>query len=185
MSRLHPRHAEMADDIRATHAVRLGFRQIAGFAEVDGLAIERCRGAGFDSIRDLWLRSGLTPSVLERLATADAFRSLGLDRREALWAVRALRRAGDKDDLPLFAHAAMPAREPDVALPPMRMGEQVVEDYRRLHLSLKAHPVSFLRRELDRRGILPHESSPRRRRAAASPSRASCWCGSGRAAPTG
>ena len=68
-----------------------------------------------------------------------------------------MRRAGDKDDLPLFAHAAMPAREPDVALPPMRMGEQVVEDYRRLHLSLKAHPVSFLRRDLDRRGILPHE----------------------------
>ena len=156
-SRLHPRHADMADDIRATHAVRLGFRQIAGFAEADGLAIERCRGAGFDSIRDLWLRSALKPPVLERLATADAFRSLGLDRREALWAVRALRRAGDKDDLPLFAHAAMPACEPDVALPPMRMGEQVVEDYRRLHLSLKAHPVSFLRRELDRRGILPHE----------------------------
>ena len=154
---MHPRHAEMAGDIRATHAIRLGFRQISGFGEVDGLVIERCRSAGFDSIRDLWLRSGLTPSVLERLATADAFRSLGLDRREALWAVRALRRAGDKDDLPLFAHAAMPAREPDVALPPMRMGEQVVEDYRRLHLSLKAHPVSFLRRELDRRGILPHQ----------------------------
>jgi len=112
---------------------------------------------GFDSIRDLWLRSRLKPSVLERLAGADAFRSLGLDRRQALWAVRALRRTGDKDDLPLFAHFASPALEPDVDLPPMRLGEQVVEDYRRLHLSLKAHPVSFLRRELERRGILRHE----------------------------
>jgi error-prone DNA polymerase len=137
--------------------VRLGFRQISGFSEDDGLAIEGCRGAGFDSIRDLWLRSALKPSALERLAAADAFRSLGLDRRQALWAVRALRRAGDKDDLPLFARAASPALEPDVALPPMRIGEQVVEDYRHLHLSLKAHPVSFLRGELDRRGILRHE----------------------------
>ncbi|HWN49451.1 MAG TPA: error-prone DNA polymerase [Xanthobacteraceae bacterium] len=155
--RLNPRHAEMADDIRTTYAVRLGFRQISGFSEDDGLAIERCRGAGFDSIRDLWLRSALRPSVLERLAAADAFRSLGLDRRQALWAVRALRRAGDKDDLPLFARVTSPALEPDVALPPMRIGEQVVEDYRHLHLSLKAHPVAFLRREFDRRGILRHE----------------------------
>jgi error-prone DNA polymerase len=155
--RLHPRHADMTHDIRTTHAVRLGFRQINGFSEDDGLAIEKCRGAGFDSIRDLWLRSALKPSVLERLAAADAFRSLGLDRRQALWAVRALRRTGDKDDLPLFARAASPALEPDVVLPPMRIGEQVVEDYRYLHLSLKAHPVSFLRRELDRRGILRHE----------------------------
>jgi error-prone DNA polymerase len=155
--RLNPRHADMAGDIRTARAVRLGFRQISGFSEDDGLAIEGCRGAGFDSIRDLWLRSALKPSALERLAAADAFRSLSLDRRQALWAVRALRRAGDKDDLPLFARAASPALEPDVALPLMRIGEQVVEDYRRLHLSLKAHPVSFLRGELDRRGILRHE----------------------------
>jgi error-prone DNA polymerase len=154
---LNPRHAEMAADIRSTHAIRLGFRQISGFSETDGHAIADARGAGFDSVRDVWLRSAVKPSVLERLATADAFRSLGLDRRQALWAVRALRRAGDKDDLPLFAHAAAPALEPDVALPPMRIGEHVVEDYRRLHLSLKAHPVSFLRDELDRRGILRHD----------------------------
>jgi len=156
-ARLHPRHAEMADHIRTTHAIRLGFRQISGFSEDDGRAIERCRGAGFDSIRDLWLRSALKPSALERLAAADAFRSLGLDRRQALWAVRALRRAGDKDDLPLFARAASPALEPDVALPPMRIGEHVVEDYRHLRLSLKAHPVLFLRHELRHRGILCHE----------------------------
>jgi error-prone DNA polymerase len=156
-SSLHRRHADMADDLRADHALRLGFRQIRGFSEADGLAVARCRGAGFDSIRDLWLRSRLKPAALERLAGADAFGSLGLDRRQALWAVRALRRAGDKDDLPLFAHFAAPALEPDVDLPPMRLGEQVVEDYRRLHLSLKAHPVSFLRGELARRGILRHE----------------------------
>jgi error-prone DNA polymerase len=155
--RLNPRHAEMAGEIRTTHAVRLGFRQISGFSEDDGHAIEKSRGVGFDSVRDLWLRSTLKPSALERLAAADAFRSLGLDRRQALWAVRALRRAGDKDDLPLFAHVTSPALEPDVALPPMCIGEQVVEDYRHLHLSLKAHPVSFLRREFDHRGILRHE----------------------------
>ena len=102
--------------------------------------------------------AGLKPAALERLAAADAFRSLGLDRRAALWAVRALRRAGDKDDLPLFAHFVARRRlEPDVDLLPMRLGEQVVEDYRRLHLSLKAHPVAFLRDELQRRSILRHD----------------------------
>ena len=144
------RHASMRDDIRTTHALRLGFRQISGFSEDDGKTIESVRGRGFDSVRDLWLRTRLKPSALETLAEADAFRSLGLDRRDALWAVRALQRSGDKDNLPLFARVAMPELEPDVALPPMLPGEHVVEDYRHLHLSLKAHPVSFLRTELDR-----------------------------------
>jgi error-prone DNA polymerase len=155
--RLHTRHAAMKNDIRAKHALRLGFRQISGFSQDDGITIENKRGTGFDSIRDLWLRTGLAPSVLERLAEADAFRSLGLDRRDALWAVRALRRSGDKDDLPLFARAVMPQCEPDIALPPMLLGEHVVEDYRTLHLSLKAHPVSFLRADLTARGILRHD----------------------------
>src|SRR5580704_10769962 len=92
---LHPRHGEMRADIRSTHALRLGFRQISGLSEADGLKIESTRGTGFDSVRDLWLRTGLNPSVIERLAQADAFRSLGLDRRDALWAVRALQRSGD------------------------------------------------------------------------------------------
>jgi error-prone DNA polymerase len=159
-ARLHPRHAQMRDDIRQTHALRLGFRQISGFSEADGLKIEGARGMGFDSVRDLWLRTGLSPAVIERLAQADAFRSLGLDRRDALWAVRALQRTGDKDDLPLFARVAMPQLEPDIALPPMLLGEHVVEDYRRLHLSLKAHPVAFLRADLARRGILRHDQLP-------------------------
>jgi error-prone DNA polymerase len=137
--------------------LRLGFRQISGFIKEYGETIEKTRGGGFDSVRDLWLRTGLPPSVLERLAAADAFRSLGLDRREALWAIRALRRSGDKDDLPLFARASMPELEPDANLPAMPPGQQVVEDYRHLRLSLKAHPVSFLRAAFEARGILPHE----------------------------
>jgi error-prone DNA polymerase len=118
------------------------------------------RGAGFDSVRDLWLRTGLPPKALKRLAHADAFDSLGLTRREALWAIKALQRAGDKDNLPLFACVHMPALEPDVHLPPMLPGEQVIEDYRHLHLSLKAHPVSFLRRDFDARGVVRHELLP-------------------------
>ncbi|HEY4775261.1 MAG TPA: error-prone DNA polymerase, partial [Xanthobacteraceae bacterium] len=158
--RVHPRHAEMKDDIRTTHAVRLGLREVNGFCEADARAIESARGGGFDSVRDLWLRTKLAPAALERLARADAFRSLGLDRRGALWAVRALRRAGDKDDLPLFARVAMPEIEPDFALPPMRLGEHVIEDYRHLRLSLKAHPVAFLRAELAARGVVRHDCLP-------------------------
>jgi error-prone DNA polymerase len=154
---LHPRHASMKGDVKAEHALRLGLRQISGLSEEDGRRIEQVRGKGFDSVRDLWLRTKLPPATLERLARADAFRSLGHDRRTALWAVRALQRSGDKDDLPLFARVAMPEREPDVALPPMRIGEHVIEDYRHLRLSLKAHPVSFLRPDLEQRGILRHE----------------------------
>ena len=135
-------------------------RQIDGFSEDWGKKIESVRGRGFDSVRDLWLRTGLPPKALEKLAHADAFNSLGLSRRDALWAVKALQRAGDKDDLPLFARVAMPELEPDAHLPSMLPGEQVIEDYRHLHLSLKAHPVSFLRADLDARGIVRHELLP-------------------------
>jgi error-prone DNA polymerase len=157
---LQMRHDSMKGAIRTSHAMRLGFRQISGFSEDHGKIIESVRGRGFDSVRDLWLRTRLPPAALERLANADAFNSLGLSRRDALWAVRALQRAGDKDDLPLFRRVAMPELEPDVALPAMWLGEQVVEDYRHLHLSLKAHPVSFLRADLEARGIVRHERLP-------------------------
>jgi error-prone DNA polymerase len=157
---VHSRHESQRDDIRTTHALRLGFRQISGFSEEWGKKIESLRGEGFDSVRDLWLRTGLPPAALEKLAHADAFNSLGLNRRDALWAVKALRRAGDKDDLPLFARAAMPQLEPDAQLPPMPPGQQVVEDYRHLSLSLKAHPVSFLRHHLDAKRILRNELLP-------------------------
>jgi DNA polymerase III alpha subunit len=158
--RLHLRHASMASDIQTTHALRLGLRQIGGFSEDWGKKIESMRGPGFDSIRDLWLRTGLPPKALQKLAHADAFNSLGLSRRDALWAVKALQKAGDKDNLPLFARVSMPALEPDAHLPSMLPGEQVIEDYRHLHLSLKAHPVSFLRRDFDARGITRHELLP-------------------------
>jgi error-prone DNA polymerase len=154
---LQPRHESQRGDIRTTRAMRLGFRQISGFSEDWGKKIESLRGAGFDSVRDLWLRTNLPPAALEKLAHADAFNSLGLNRRDALWAVKALRRAGDKDDLPLFARAAMPQLEPDAHLPSMPPGQQVVEDYRHLSLSLKAHPVSFLRSQLTPRGIIQHD----------------------------
>ncbi len=112
-SRLHSRHASMRHDIRSTHKLRLGFRQIQGVAQADMEALVINRGKGYDSIRDLWLRTGLAPSVLAALAEADAFRSLGLDRRDALWAVRGLNRAGDKDDLPLLRDLSFRALEPE------------------------------------------------------------------------
>jgi error-prone DNA polymerase len=152
---LHRRHASMAPDIRATHDVRLGFRQIIGLGEEDMRSLVERRGAGYDSVRDLWLRSGLEPAALERLAEAGAFASLGLPRRDALWAVQGLNRAGDKDDLPLLRALSIVPQEADAHLPPMPLGAEVVEDYRFLSLSLKAHPVSFLRARLEARGITP------------------------------
>ncbi|HVV63110.1 MAG TPA: error-prone DNA polymerase [Pseudolabrys sp.] len=163
-ARLHPLHKDMENDIRATHAVRLGLREIKGISEDDAKLIVAKRGDGYDSVRDVWLRTGLPPRALERLADADAFTSFGLTRREALWAAKALGRVGDRDDdLPLFAvqnetPVRIVAREPDVALPPMPLGEEVVNDYRFLRLSLKAHPSQFLRADLDRRGILRNEA---------------------------
>jgi error-prone DNA polymerase len=156
-ARLHPRHTSMAGEIRSTHRIRLGFHQIKGLREPDMQQLVAMRGKGYDSIRDLWLRTELSPSVLERLAEADAFRSLGLDRRAALWAVRGLNRAGDKDDLPLLKGLSFSAREPDAFLPPMLLGEHVVEDYRHLSLSLKAHPVAFVRDLLSARKMLHAE----------------------------
>ena len=145
----------MAEHIRSACAVRLGLRQILGAREEEMRKLVERRGAGYDSVRDLWLRGQASLAGLEKLAAADAFRSLGLDRREAMWAVKALNRVGDQDDLPLFA-ASRPERdtEPDAKLPPMPLGAHVVEDYRRLSLSLKAHPVAFMRARLSHRGIL-------------------------------
>ncbi|WP_342360157.1 error-prone DNA polymerase [Terrarubrum flagellatum] len=165
--RIHSLHASMADVIESTHALRMGFRQISGLSEKEMEKLVAARGAGYDSIRDLWLRAELSRETLERLADADAFRSIGLDRRQALWAVKALRRSGDKDDLPLFAETAMQEREPDADLPPMPLGAHVVEDYRRLSLSLKGHPASFVRNHLAARGVAPCEtvrSAPANRR---------------------
>jgi error-prone DNA polymerase len=158
-SRLHKLHADMRGDVHTKHALRLGFREVKGLREVDMTRLVDARGDGYDSVRDLWLRTGLGVAVLERLAEADAFACLGLDRRQALWAVKALGRTGDADDLPLFATALIgaPLREPDVTLKPMPPGAEVVMDYRTLSLTLRAHPSSFLRADLTRRGISANE----------------------------
>ena len=128
--------------------LRLGMRMVKGLSNLHAAQILAARGdAGFASVEDAWRRSGVPLAALEKLADADAFASLGLTRRQALWQVRGLGEA----PLPLFAAAE--GREPDVALRPMTEGREVVEDYRALQLSLRAHPLAFLRPELDRRGI--------------------------------
>jgi error-prone DNA polymerase len=158
---LHPRHRDMAGDILTDHAVRLGLREIKGLAEAAGRIVARHRGRGYDSVRDLWLRTGLDRATLERLADADAFGSLGLSRRDALWAVKALGQTGDdSQDLPLFATATAARREPDAHLPSMPPGEEVVNDYRFLRHSLKAHPVTFVRATLAARRVTPSAALP-------------------------
>ena len=155
ISNLHPRHNDMRADLHATHAVRLGFRQVNGLREDELTRLVAKRGCGYDSVRDVWLRAGLAPSTIERLAGADAFRSLGLDRRDALWAARGLNRVGGQEDLPLFSFTANPSQEMNFTLPSMLIGEHVVEDYRTIGLSLKTHPAALLREELAVRGVTP------------------------------
>lgn len=146
-------------------AVRLGLRQVKGFHAGDGETVEARRGKGFDSVRHMWLATGLAPRVVERLADADAFRSLGIDRRAALWAVRGLGGYGGGQNgktpaaLPLFASMEEGGlqKEEETALPPMPLGEHVALDYSTLRLSLKAHPVSFLRPHFAARGAVPNE----------------------------
>ena len=154
--RIDPRHREMRQVIRTKKAVRLGLRQVKGLSErvIKERLIEN-RGSGYASIRDLWLRSGLDKADVERLADADAFGSLGISRREALWQVRGLDARKAVDKLPLFDQVRQGELqvEPVTQLPDMLPGEQVIEDYRYLSLSLKAHPTSFLREDFIRMGV--------------------------------
>jgi error-prone DNA polymerase len=112
------------------------------------------RGDGYRSVAAVWRRAGVPVAALERLAEADGFRSLGLDRRAALWAIRGL----SDTRLPLFdgaaAEATFPGTEPEIVLSAMTAGREVVEDYRSVGLSLRRHPVGFLRADLDRKGIV-------------------------------
>ena len=148
-ARVHPRHREMIGVMKNAYAVRLGFNQVKGLAEDDAKAIVEARRASpFDSLRDMWLRTRLPRAVLERLAKADAFASLGLSRREALWAVRAVAPGSAEAEPPLFAQMKMLAHEEETRLPQMPIGEEVLHDYRTLRLSLKAHPAQFLRDRL-------------------------------------
>ncbi|TIM23318.1 MAG: DNA polymerase III subunit alpha, partial [Mesorhizobium sp.] len=156
-TRLLDRHAQMRGVIRTSHAVRLGFRQVKGLSKERMEVFVARRGGGYATVRDVWLRSGLHVDEIEKLAQADAFRSLGLDRRDALWAVRALDGRSATETLPLFDRPAIRLRdlEPETRLPTMPLGEHVVHDYRSLGLSLKAHPLAFLRQRLDRSGVTP------------------------------
>ncbi len=139
------------------HALRLGLRQVGGLHKEDAARIVDARDAPYPDIATLHRRAGIPVSAIETLAAADAFRSAGLDRRQALWQTRALAEA---PPLPLFEAADQRGErpEPAVALPAMADGEQVVEDYRTLRLSLRAHPLSFLRQRLAGRGVLPAEA---------------------------
>ncbi len=121
-------------------ALRLGLRMVKGLANAHAAAIIVHRGeTPYAGMPDLHRRARVAVSALERLAEADAFRSMGLDRRGALWAIRGLSDA----PLPLFDDTA--AGEPAVELTPMPLPREVVEDYRSVGLSLRAHPVSFMR----------------------------------------
>jgi error-prone DNA polymerase len=132
--------------------LRLGLRMVRGLANEHAARIVAARGeAPYTSAEDVWRRSGVPPAALEKLADADAFASLGLTRREALWRVRGLGEA----PLPLFAAADDRTNEPAVALAAMTDGREVVEDYGAVSLSLRAHPLAFLRPELERRGLRP------------------------------
>lgn len=125
-------------------ALRLGFRQIKGFKEDDASWVVATRGNGYPDPQALWLRAGIRPEVLTRLAEADAFSDTGLTRRDALWQVKAIQ---SPKPLPLFNDPidGEAINEPDVHLPNMHLGEEVVEDYVSTRLTLRAHPMELLR----------------------------------------
>ena len=146
-------------DTEGRFAVRLGLRMVRGLVNAHAAAIVAARAdQPFASVDDLWRRAAVPQAALVRLAEADAFRpAFGLARREALWAIRALPDA----PLPLFAAAALreagivpEVEEPATALRAMPAGGEVVADYRHVGLSLRTHPVSFLREDLRRRRIV-------------------------------
>ena len=144
-------------------AVRLGLRQIKGLqkkkgekdADLDADLIMAARDAGARAPAD-FARAGVSQRALELLAEADAFASTGLNRRDALWAVKGLKGVVKVDSqAPLLA--GLPLFEPAVALPVMAMPQQVAEDYRTTSLSLKAHPLRFFRSRLEAMGVIPAE----------------------------
>ncbi|MCF1495100.1 DNA polymerase III subunit alpha [Agrobacterium vitis] len=146
------------------HAVRLGFRRVKGLAIADAARIVAARmNSDFQSVDDMWRRSGVPTEALVQLAKADAYRpSLKLERRDALWAIRALR----DEPLPLFAAAAerematiAEQQEPEVVLRHMTDGHNVIEDYSLTGLTLRQHPIAFLRKDLATRNIITCEEA--------------------------
>ncbi|MEQ8770449.1 MAG: error-prone DNA polymerase [Phycisphaerales bacterium] len=136
-------------------AIRLGMRMVKGLREDDAIVIREsvCAHGRFSSIESLWRASGARVGALRRLAEADAFASMGLSRRGALWAIRPLR----DERLPLFEQAESPDTEGAEALPVASLPDRMREDYLSTGVSLKAHPMSFVRRELDREGVIAAE----------------------------
>jgi error-prone DNA polymerase len=140
-------------------ALRLGFRQVKGLKEEEMARLVAARGEGYADLAALRRRAGVSAAALDRLARADAFPSLALDRRGAIWRAIGLDRTGHELDLPpLFAWAqgrtAPP--EPAVTLPPMTLGQEVAEDYAQLRLTLRRHPLALLRAWLGR-GVIKAE----------------------------
>lgn len=149
-------------------AIRLGLRQVEGMHKEAAEHLAAARDRPFADIRDFFVRTRLDRGNLHNLANADAFRSVGLDRRQALWEIRGLSgaagrlsgRQSKQEELPLFSRgqeglAALLQEKAQVELPALSPGEQVHEDYSALRLSLKAHPVSFLRPRLEQHAITP------------------------------
>ncbi len=135
----------------AHHAVRLGFRQINGIRQEDIITLTDHRKNGYQSVQDL-RDVGLSDAVLEKLADADSFRSMGHDRRKALWNAS----AKDHQENTLFTgNLAIDQTDKSIELPEMNLSEHVVHDYDSLTLSLKAHPLSFLRKTLDQLRVHP------------------------------
>ncbi len=141
------------------HAVRLGMRLVKGLAVADSARIVAARmNASFETVDDVWRRSHVPTEALVQLAEADAFLpSLKLQRRDAIWAIKALR----DEPLPLFAAASerearaiTEQQEPEVALRQMTAGHNVVADYSHVGLTLRDHPIAFLRKELTVRRIV-------------------------------
>ncbi len=130
--------------------LRLGFRQVKGLREDDISILLSSRKKMYNSINEL--RDIAVPeAALERLADADAFRSIGLDRREALWEVS----TKDRPVAMFSGEASADAKGEKISLPVMSASEHVVHDYAATSLSLKAHPVSFVREKLDQLHITP------------------------------
>jgi len=138
----------------ARRAVRLGLRQVGGLREDEMEALMKARGGGYQHPEDIRRRAGLSRRSLELLAAADAFGSMQLGRREALWAVRG---EASGQSLPLFAAADAAEQGAEILplLPEMPASEHVLQDYQTMRLSLKAHPLSFLRAAYARMGARP------------------------------
>ena len=140
--------------VEGKKTIRLGLRQIRGVREVEADRLIAAREAGARTLAELAARAALPSRTWELLAEADALRSLGLDRREGLWAVKGLApEARVETEAPLLALMG-PSVEPDVSLPTMALSAHVAEDYRTTRLSLKAHPCAFFRADLQSLGAV-------------------------------